>query len=243
MTAQNPASRPDAPPAWQRPAQAVGYVLFLVLVLVMGRDVLAGIGTFGHGWHLLALLIAGYLAADLLSGVVHFLADNFGSETTPFFGPGFIRPFREHHTNPLGIVSHGFWEANGNNVLVSVPVLAPAAFLLPMRESAWAHLLGSFVLFMMLAVFLTNQFHKWAHMESPPRFVRMLQSSGLILSKPHHDVHHTSPHNAHYCITLGIWDPILERIRFFDRLERIMRRWLPGMDPVSRVEREQSAHG
>lgn len=104
--------------AWQRPLQAFGLLLFLAL--------------------------AGYLVADLVSGIVHFLADNFGSDTTPFFGPGSIRPFRDHHVNPLGILTHGFVAANGNNALVSIHVLAPVALLLPVSASAGAHLVGSF---------------------------------------------------------------------------------------------------
>ena len=243
MTAHEPNVSHATPPAWQWPLQAVGLVAFVVLAIQLSVMVARGIAVFDHGWHVLGLAFAGYLIADLVSGLVHFLADNFGSETTPFFGPGFVRPFRDHHLNPKGIVAHGFVPANGNNALVSLPILAPTALLLPVSESAWAHLLGSFILFLMLAVFVTNQFHKWAHMESPPRLVRRLQQAGLILSSEHHDVHHTTPHNAHYCITLGIWDPVLERTRFFERLERLMRRWLPGTDPVSRVEREESARG
>ncbi|MDH5198918.1 MAG: fatty acid desaturase family protein [Gemmatimonadota bacterium] len=236
---------PQAPenPAWQHPLHLAGLLAFAVLAVILGQRLAVATPAFGHGWHLLALAIAGYIVADLVSGLVHFLADNFGSETTPFFGPGFIRPFREHHTDPRGIVAHGFVTANGNNALVSLPFLAFAALLLPVGESAWAHLLGGFLLFMMLAVFVTNQFHKWAHMESPPRLARWLQASGLILSREHHDVHHTEPHNAHYCITIGLWDPLLERTHFFERLERGMRRWVPGLDPLSRVEREHPAHG
>ncbi len=96
---------------------------------------------------------------------------------------------------------------------------------------------------MMLAVFVTNQFHKWAHMESPSRLVRWLQSIGLILSREHHAVNQTTPHNAHYCITLGSWDPILERTGFFDRLERALGRWVPSTYSVSRVEREEPSRG
>ena len=240
---EHPRSTTESVPAWQRPLQAVGLLLFIGLALKLGVDVAAGTPKFGHGWQVAGLAVAGYLFADLASGLVHFLADNFGSETTPFFGPGFVRPFREHHVNPRGIVAHGFVAANGNNALVSIPILAPAALLLPVSESAWAHLVGSFTLAMMLAVFVTNQFHKWAHMESPPRLARRLQSLGIILTREHHDVHHTAPHNANYCITLGIWDPVLERTRFFARLERTVRRWVPGVHPVSRVEREEAARG
>jgi plasmanylethanolamine desaturase len=231
------------PPAWQRPVQAAAYVAFFLLAALIAVEVVAGARAFGLWWAVPPLALAGYVVADLLSGIVHFLADNFGSEETPFFGPAFIRPFREHHVHPRGILTHGFWVANGNNALVSVPLLAVVAWGFPVATHRGWFLAGTFLLCMTLAVFVTNQFHKWAHMESPPSAIARLQRWGLILSREHHDVHHTSPHNTHYCITLGLWDGLLERIRFFDRLERALRRWVPGTHPATRVEREQAAGG
>jgi Lipid desaturase domain len=58
-----------------------------------------------------------------------------------------------------------------------------------------------------LAAFLTNQFHKWAHMDTPPAFVSWLQEWGVILSREHHDIHHESPYDTYYCITTGFWNP------------------------------------
>lgn len=230
-----------AEPAWQRPLQLGGLLAFVGFAALLGVDVVWATDIFSHGWHLVGLALLGYLAADLISGIVHFLADNFGSEETPFFGTAFIRPFREHHTDPLGITRHDFISANGNNALVSLPLLIGTVLLVPVRSSSGGHLVGAFVLFLLIAVFLTNQFHKWAHMVEPPRFAQRLQSIGLILSREHHAVHHTTPHNSHYCITIGLWDSLLERFDLFNRAERVARRWLPGTDPVTRVERERMA--
>jgi sterol desaturase/sphingolipid hydroxylase (fatty acid hydroxylase superfamily) len=91
-----------------------------------------------------------------------------------------------------------------------------------------------------LAVFLTNQFHKWAHMEAPPSLALWLQRRGLILSKDHHYIHHASPYDTYYCITVGVWNPVLDQMRFFERTERLLRRVIPGADSRLRVEREGS---
>ncbi len=49
----------------------------------------------------------------------------------------------------------------------------------------------------------TNQFHKWAHSDDPPRAVRALQRWRLILSPARHDAHHTAPFDTFFCITTG----------------------------------------
>ena len=69
----------------------------------------------------------------------------------------------------------------------------------------------------------TNQFHKWAHQESPPRVIRTLQRSRIILSPEHHRAHHAEPFESSYAITNGWLNPLLNRTRFFRRLESALR--------------------
>jgi plasmanylethanolamine desaturase len=181
---------------------------------------------------LLMLLIG----LDVYQGVL-----NFGSYDTPILGPNFIGPFREHHVDPKGIVGHDFVDANGNNSLASLPFMLVVWVFVPMQTAYFGYLFGVFSLFLFLAAFLTNQFHKWAHMDVPPAFVRWLQARGGILSGDHHDVHHESPYDTYYCITAGFWNPLLDRIGFFERAERLIRRLIPGTDPNLRREREERA--
>ncbi len=229
----------DAPPGL-RIIQGVGYLLFFGLMAVLALWLVRGYTALGNGWLVVVIAVTGYLAADLASGIVHFLADNFGSPDTPVVGPGFVLPFRQHHDDPTGIVQHGFFATNGNNVLVCLPVLLPVMLLVPITTSPAGYLAGVFTFVMLAAVFLTNQTHKWAHMDidQVPRPVRWLQRAGLVLSKTHHEVHHQRPYNTYYCITVGVWNPVFDRFRIFDRLERLIRRWVPGTDPRSRVEQD-----
>lgn len=220
--------------------EAFGVFSFFVLALLLAEDVLGGMVSFGYAWLLPVLAVLAYLAADLLSGFVHFLADNFGSAATPIIGPNFVGAFREHHVDPKGITRHDFIDTNGNNSLVAVPFMVLVWLAVPIETTAWGYLFGAFFLLLCLGAFLTNQFHKWAHMDAPPGWVARLQGLGLILSGEHHDVHHDSPYDTYYCITVGFWNPLLDRTRFFERTERLLRRVLPGTDPRLRVEREGS---
>ncbi len=223
-----------------RMLELLGIATFVVLAFLIAGDLYHGLANFGYLWLLPILALLAYLAADLVSGFAHFLADNFGSADTPIVGPNFIGPFRDHHIDPKGITRNDFVDTNGNNSLVSIPPMLLVWLAVPIGTTVAGYLFGAFFLFLCLAVFLTNQFHKWAHAETPPAFAVWLQRKGVILSKEHHDIHHESPYDTYYCITVGVWNPLLDRIRFFERAERMLRRLVPGADARLRVEREGS---
>jgi hypothetical protein len=72
-------------------------------------------------------LAAGAIAADLVSGIVHWTADTWGRESLAFFGPRFLRPFRIDHVNPDDILERGFVDCNGDVALLACPVPLLAA--------------------------------------------------------------------------------------------------------------------
>lgn len=174
---------------------------------------------------LLATLL-GWVLADLLSGLVHFLADNFGRPTTPLIGPLLIAPFREHHRAPEAILHHDFLERNANNALVALPLLLwiPLAHLhtpLSLFGSAICLQLSGWIL-------LTNEIHAQCHLRPVRGPVRWLQRRGLILAPEDHDIHHAAgaistdgdsgarrDSRFHYCISSGVCD----------RLARQAARW------------------
>ena len=146
---------------------------------------------------------AGWLAADLLSGLAHWALDSFGSARTPVIGNAFIRPFRAHHADPEEMTRHDFVETHGSSCLSALPLLA-AASLVPL--AAWAGILTqAALLFSALGVLATNQCHKWAHMEesATPRLVVWMQRRWLVLPREHHRLHHTPPYNTHFCMSSG----------------------------------------
>jgi hypothetical protein len=220
-----------------------GILCFALLALLIAVELYGGVLRFGDLWLAPILLVLAYLAADFLSGFVHFLADNFGSYDTPILGPNFIEPFREHHEDPKGIVGNDFVDANGNNSLATLPFMLFVWIVVPLETWYYGYLFGTFFVFLCLAAFLTNQFHKWAHMDEPPALVGWLQARGVILSQEHHDIHHESPYDTYYCITAGFWNPLLDRISFYERTERLIRRSVPGTDPMLRSEREGNLNG
>jgi plasmanylethanolamine desaturase len=190
----------------------------------------------------LSALMLGFVAADFVSGFVHWLADTWGTPEWPIVGKTLIRPFREHHVDPKEITRHDFIETNGNNCFICVPAAALAA-LLPLHQSLWLFL-AAMTFALCLAILGTNQFHKWAHMDEPPRLVRLLQRAGLILPPAHHAVHHQPPYARYHCITVGWLNEALFRLRFFQTLETLITRatgLLPREDDLGRHAAEAVA--
>ena len=149
---------------------------------------------------------AGWIASDLLSGLLHYAFDTLGSVDTPVIGRAFIRPFREHHADPEAMTRHDFVETHGASCLAALPFLAAACFSplpLPVR---------AFLLFTALGALATNQCHKWAHMAegATPALVRALQRWKLVLPREHHRRHHTPPFDSHFCMSCGWLNPALD---------------------------------
>jgi ubiquitin-conjugating enzyme E2 variant len=184
----------------------------------------------GHGLLLAGAAFTGFLAADFTSGFVHWMADTWGSPDMPLIGRALVRPFREHHIDPLEITRHGFIETNGNNCLISIPS-GLIAIALPVGPGHALGLylsasLGSLILWVMG----TNQFHKWAHLPEPRGLVAFLQRCRLILPPKHHAIHHKAPFAKYYCITVGWLNWPLTQMRFFRVMEAIVSAFT-GMKP------------
>jgi ubiquitin-conjugating enzyme E2 variant len=171
-------------------------------------------------WLALCALMVGFVAADFVSGVVHWAADTWGTPEWPLIGKTLIRPFREHHVDQKEITRHDFVETNGNNCFISIAPTVGAA-LLP-HTGTLSFFTGAMVFSLCLAVFGTNQFHKWAHMDEPPPLAGWLQRASLILPPEHHAVHHSAPYAKYYCITVGWLNEALFRLRFFQTLEKVI---------------------
>jgi ubiquitin-conjugating enzyme E2 variant len=179
-------------------------------------------------WWMLSFLVAGVVAADFLSGLVHWTADTWGNETMPIVGRRFLRPFRVHHVNPGDFLRRRFLDTNGDVALIVLPFLAGLFWISPVETASqigMACLLG----FCSVGLF-TNQMHQWAHMPCPPRPVRWMQQCRLILPCQIHQRHHRPPYATDYCIATGWCNGVLNRVNFFRRLERAVT-WATGIMP------------
>ena len=122
---------------------------------------------------ILGSALLGYVVADFVSGLVHWMGDTFGETDWPVVGPTFIEPFRMHHEDPKDITLHDFVATNGNASFALMLYLIPITIFTPVDGGRISLVILSFSVFFTASIFLTNQFHKWAHMENPPALGRI----------------------------------------------------------------------
>ena len=160
-------------------------------------------------WLMLALPLA-WLVADGASGLLHLALDSWGSVKTPVVGPAFIRPFREHHVDPLAMTRHGFVETNGASAFACLPLLA-GAWALPVAPGAWPFV-HALLLALCFGALVTNECHRWAHAApaATPAWARWAQRHGLMLPPEQHRRHHTAPFDSHFCMASGWLNPVLD---------------------------------
>jgi hypothetical protein len=157
-------------------------------------------------------LAIGLLAADFVSGLVHWAEDTFGTESTPLVGRWIVAPNVLHHRDPAAFV--------GKSWLASSWDLAAASLVLLAIAIACGRL-GPGIAIFALAGANANQIHKWSHAPAQaPWLVRALWRTGLLQTPRQHARHHVGEKNEGYCVVTPFLNPVLDRIRFWRVLER-----------------------
>ncbi len=179
------------------------------------------------------IFLGSLLVADFLSGIMHWAFDTWGSSKTFLVGPLFIRPFREHHVDEKSITRHSFIQAGSSGTVTVIPVCI-GVLLVPLTGT-FSYSLALFLFFISVFVFLTNQIHKWAHMDTPPRFIMFLQDLHILLPRHDHHIHHIEPFTQSYAITTGWTNYFFTKTQFFRHAEKLITRItgaIPRVDDI-----------
>src|SRR4051812_4798091 len=77
--------------------RAVEYLSIATFIAMSGWLLYRLYGFSSTAWTIyLVAYIGGMIGADLVSGLVHWAGDTWGTPDWPIIGPALIRPFREH---------------------------------------------------------------------------------------------------------------------------------------------------
>ncbi len=193
------------------------------------------------GWWAPLAIFCGILAADFTSGLFHWGFDTWGGVDTPILGRLAIRTFREHHVDQKAITRHDFVETNGHNFALTVISTSTGIYLMRVFDDGEHGLVATFFgmacISWSLFIAFTSQIHKYGHMDQPPAIAAFLQRVRLILTKEHHQLHHSAPYDRAYCITVGWMNGPLRAVRFFETAEKIITAitgWIPREDDIGK---------
>ena len=157
------------------------------------------------------------LAADFVVGVFHWIEDAYLRDDCPVLGELVARHNILHHYRPRHFLKKSWVASCWDLWLVAGLILTAVWVFGTLTPAVWvfALLAGN-----------ANQIHKWAHRsrrENGP-WINLLHDLRILQGPKHHAIHHTDPKSTHYCVITEFLNPILERIRFWTRLECWLRK-------------------
>ena len=171
------------------------------------------------------------LAADFVSGAVHWAEDAYARPDTPVVGKLIANANIEHHAKPRAFVARGWLESSWDLLLVGVATLAAAWWFDMLSWPVW--------LFVILAV-NANQIHKWAHQnpQENGRIVTLLHKLRILQTQRHHAQHHRGMKDSHYCAITNVLNPVLDRVGFWRGAEYAIEKvlgWKRRPDPTVKM--------
>lgn len=174
------------------------------------------------------------LAADFVSGLVHWIEDTFWTEATPLLGAWIVAPNVLHHRNGRAFLAKSWLESSWDLVVASLVILAVAGGFGLLTWHVW--------IFAFLSA-NANQVHKWSHRTDRelPSVVRALRRLHLLPSFEHHARHHRGAKDSHYCVLTECLNPLLDATRFWRGLERVFwrqRHSRSSLEPRTTAESE-----
>ena len=168
-------------------------------------------------------IIGAWFFADFVTGVLHWVQDQYLTSNTKI---SILRSIAKdndlHHTKPNAMANNTLWKSTETSIV-------PAATLYGVCLVTSAPLL--FWIGITFGIF-ANVIHSFNHKADfkVPVFAKVMRKTGLFQSKKHHAIHHFSngkviskeDTTVRYCVMTDYLNPTLDFIRFFPILERII---------------------
>lgn len=168
-------------------------------------------------------VVLGYLFADLLLGVYHWIKDTYFGPFTPIIGRKFIWGSRLHHIRPKYVTQISDYNLVKESSLWTLTWMAPVFFIFGFN---------SFNATIFTIISINDVVHKYAHLNDGkrPKIATFLQKIGIFQGYNEHHQHHTMPFEINYCPITPYVNVVLEKYNFWRKLEHIIE-YLIGVKP------------
>lgn len=159
-------------------------------------------------------LLGVVLLADFLSGLVHWWEDAYAHPEMPLMRQVAHNNLM-HHYKPRDFLRKNWWQSSADLLVIGLLIVLVAVWLGELN--IWV------CLFVGLAV-NANQIHKWAHQnrQEKPWIVSKLQDWRILQTPREHARHHSGEKNSHYCAITNLLNPVLEWLKFWLILEKVI---------------------
>lgn len=155
-------------------------------------------------------VVAMVFVGDFITGLVHFILDQYAGPNTPIIGKLVFEKNARHHHHPRQIVEKSYFDLTATSWLFGVILLATSYFVF--KQIHWE------VAFMLAYGANANVIHKWTHRTTAEngKLISFFQKMKFIQSRRHHGIHHRAPFDVNYCILTDLLNPILRKVRFWE---------------------------
>lgn len=169
----------------------------------------------------------GYILADFIMGVYHWIKDTYFGPFTPIIGKKFIWGSRLHHVRPRYVTEFNDFYLAKSSGLWTLIWMGPVFYFFG---------IGFFNLSLFLTICMNDVVHKYAHMMEVERpfWIIFLQKIYLFQSYEEHHLHHVNPHEVNYCPITPYVNFYLEKINFWRLAENFIEKFL-GYEPRAKV--------
>ena len=181
---------------------------------------------------------AGWLAGDVVSGMMHHWAENYGEPDMKFkIGAKIAKQAHRHHYHPQGLGDYTWsaW-AYPHSMITWAPLVAGNLLNLPSPLMAAA----------LTTVAATSSYgliHMWSHKkdEEVPAFWKGMRKATLAMTRKEHSEHHARPWNTDYCMVTGHMNRLFDKVGFWPKYERAIHA-VTGAEPDSWKVKDYKAY-
>ena len=165
-----------------------------------------------------------WLLADFIVGFVHWYEDRcLNEKSTNKIVREILRANDLHHSDPMAMTKLSTWENLNTSFYIGMPVVIISFLVGAPHVITLAFFIACF----------GNLFHKWSHLPKSKLnpVIRGMMAIGLIQTRAQHNKHHYDKNGvilrkdarSDFCVMTPYLNPILDKIRFFNILERILK--------------------
>lgn len=182
---------------------------------------------------LMLAFVAGFHTIAFIISFIHWFLDTWTSQNA-WIRKRFFNQAKGHHYYPTLVIEKDFFARNDDVIYGS---LFFGIFLLA-GHSYFGLYTKMYIYSLMISTYVALEIHRYAHMPAKdvPTPIKLLQRSGIILSKESHAKHHSGKyHNQSYDLMSTHMNTIMDYLEIYPKLEKIITK-VTGLEPRTHID-------